>query len=78
MKQFRKASNLEWSSVAGVTFYTNENYVIVADIGYQSLKLIWALKLLRGVSKQVTVSKLNFYQKLLLEFTMINVLLLVD
>ena len=67
MKQFRKVSNLEWSSVAGVTFYTNENYVTVADIGCQSLKLIWALKLLRGVSKQVEVSKLNIYQKLFLQ-----------
>lgn len=73
MNQFEKASSLKWSSVAGVTFYRNENYVIVADIGCQSLKLIRAVKLLQEISKQVPASKLNVYQNLLLEFTVINV-----
>ena len=73
MKQFEMASNLKWSSVAGITFYRNENYVIVADILCQSLKLIRAVKLLRGVSKQIPVSKLNVCQNLVLEFTVINI-----
>ena len=73
MNQFEKASSLKWSSIAGVTFYRNENYVIVADIGCQSLKLIRAVKLLQEISKQVPASKLNVCQNLLLEFTVINV-----
>ena len=46
---------------------------MVADIGCQSLKLIWAVKLLRGAPKNFPVSKLNVNQNLLLKFTVINI-----
>ena len=47
-----------WHSIAGVTFFKNDEYLLVADLGFKSIRVFQGSKMLRNQRKLFPISKL--------------------
>lgn len=57
-QQYVGSDKLHWHSIAGVTFFKNDEYLLVADLGFKSIRVFQGSKMLRNQRKLLPISKL--------------------